>query len=220
MARPAGERARLRRAVARAAGWRARASIARAASGRRAPRSARAVVAATCSGPESPPMKSCARVMMSAEVPRAIGSPQRTIGRGRRRRPRAPRSAATASAASASEGPEVMIIRRAAIFARERRRHRANDSRGQRLNGLLALTWSTTRGASAGTPAAAQPRARRRPRPRRRRHLHRVRGRVGGRDAERRQQIPLVHDRVPRRHERRDARARAWCSSQRRPGMS
>ena len=73
-------------------------------------------------------------------------SPRRRPARAPRRRP-LPRP-------RASDGPEVMIMRRAGRRARARRRPCAKDAAGQRRNGLPALTCITTIGGVGGTPAA------------------------------------------------------------------
>ena len=69
---------------------------------------------------------------------------------------------------------------------------------GQRRNGLPALTWMTIELRIRGHAGGGQHRSTRRRALGRLRHLGRVVGGVERRDAERREQIRLVRDRVPR----------------------
>ena len=90
-------------------------------------------------------------------------------------------------------------MRRAGSAAASAAATSANDCRGQRLNGLLALTCRTTSACSPVTPAAASRRLGRGHRVGAGDHFHGVAVGVGGADVERAEQIPLVEDRVPRR---------------------
>ena len=109
----------------------------------------------------------------------------------------------------------------AAMPARALRPSAANAGSGQRRNGLPALTCTTISscsGRDAGRVAAAARSARRPPR----RPPSRPRRAPGpapprGQPVDRLQQVPLVHDRVPR-PQRPRPRARLACTSSVRPG--
>jgi hypothetical protein len=113
------------------------------------------VVAAMCSGPLSPPMYSAAR----HERPQLRQGRTLRTARSRLRGGGlpAPGVGGDASAASRSDGPDVMIMRRGPVIARQRGRHLGESAAaGQRRNGLPALTCSTTSGACGAPPRLAQ----------------------------------------------------------------
>ena len=78
----------------------------------------------------------------------------------------------------------------------------ANDSAGQRRNGLPALTCSTISRADRSTPASARRSSTRRAASGSSGIVTESRARSGGVDAERLEQRPLIQDGMARRHER------------------
>ena len=108
-------------------------------------------------------------------------------------------ASAIAFAACASDGPDVRMIRRAGSRRASATTSASNDSRGHRRNGLPALTWITTRGWTPLIPAARSRRSTPAAACGSSGHLQWIARGIGRSDAERRQQIPLVGDRVTRR---------------------
>ena len=149
-ARPAGQRAGIDDLGEPAAG-RATAASARAASGRRAPRSASAWsprrAAARCRPQCTPPRGRPARAAREIEVVSDGSAAAPTASRA------LPRM--TARRRRASDGPDVRMMRRRRIAPDQRRRRRGKRSAGQRRKGLPALTCMTTSRSSAPMPAAA-----------------------------------------------------------------
>ena len=156
--------------------------------------------------------RAAGRCRRRCTAPRA--PPARAVPTGRTRRSaqsRRPRPAAlpappppTASAAPRSDGPEVMIMRLAGSSRASAAATRAKCSAGQRRNGLPALTCMSTIGASRVTPAASSRASTTAAAASIDGHFdRRLTVGAGAGNPERLQQIPLVLDRVPRRHQRR-----------------
>ena len=197
IARPARQLAGVHR-LGDAGARRATAPIGPAASARTARRSARASsrrrAAGRCRRRCRAPRARAARAARRARTRRTTARWPRARRRGA---PRA--SAITRPAASRSDGPDVTTTRRPRIAGGQRGGQLDEGAAGHRRNGLPALTWMTTSAIVGGDAARAPAASRDRGAAAASTGISTGNARaVGRRDAERREQIPLVLDRVPR----------------------
>ena len=140
---------------------------------------------------------------------------------GRRRRPATRACAATASAASASDGPEVMMMRRARIVGGELRRHLGERRRRPAAERIAGADVQHDRcGADSPTPAAARRAATRAAASASTGITTGSRGAVGRLDAERRRAGPTGSAPNAAAARAIATTARAWCNSTARPGSA